>query len=189
MASAVPIRDAAHVHAFLAYFRQQGQYRNLVMATMGIHAALRIGDMLSLRVKDVYDLKNRRVLDTITITEQKTGKSKTIELHHNIKEALELYLPNVTNPDEPLFINKRTKKAISRVQAYRIIGEAAKAVNIPHKVCCHSLRKTFGYHAWKKGTSPVLIMEIYNHSSYNTTKRYLGITQDDKNAIYRNLNI
>ena len=42
------------------------------------------------------------------------------------------------------------------------------------------MRKTFGYYAWKYGTPPAVLMDIYNHSSYEITKRYLGIKQDDK---------
>jgi transposase len=37
-------------------------------------------------------------------------------------------------------------KAIGRVQAYRIIKTAADALELG-RVSCHSLRKTFGYHA------------------------------------------
>ncbi|MCL2086239.1 MAG: tyrosine-type recombinase/integrase [Oscillospiraceae bacterium] len=83
--------------------------------------------------------------------------------------------------------NKRTGKATSRVQAYRIIRAAAEALAFESRVSSHSLRKTFGYHAWKNGTYPTIIMDIYNHSSLAITQRYLGITQDDKNAVYRNM--
>ena len=86
-----------------------------------------------------------------------------------------------------LIENPQTGKAISRIQAYRLIRAASEALQFQSRVSCHSLRKTFGYHAWGSGASPVVIMDIYNHSSLAVTRRYLGVTQDDKNAVYLNI--
>ncbi len=72
---------------------------------------------------------------------------------------------------------------LSRYQAHRIISHAAKELHMEH-VSCHSLRKTFGYHAWKQGVQPALLMSIFNHSSWQITMRYLGITQDEKDKVF-----
>lgn len=133
------------------------------------------GTRNSLKWADVYDEKRREFRAHVTITEHKTGKTKTIALNKQALNALRLYFPHRRG----VFIfvsNRKSGKAISRVQAWRIIRAAVLAVGIAGKIACHSLRKTWGYHAWTSGAvSPVVIMHIYNHSDFTVTKRYLGI--------------
>ncbi|MGN0483338.1 MAG: hypothetical protein ACI4HI_07285 [Lachnospiraceae bacterium] len=43
--------------------------------------------------------------------------------------------------------------------------------------------------AWKQGASPVLLMEVFNPSSFRVTKRYLGIEQDDRDMLYQDIQI
>lgn len=49
------------------------------------------------------------------------------------------------------------------------------------------LSKTFGYHAWRQGTDPLLIMTLLNHSSIRITMRYLCIEQDDRDAVFQKM--
>ena len=186
MKTTEPIRDKTQIIQLLAYYHNKGQIRNHLLISLCLHTALRISDVLKLTTNDVYDFKNRRVRKSITITENKTKKSKTIALHKNIRAALSACFSSA-KPGTPLIRNKRTNKSISRIQAYRLIRTAAKSLALPQNISCHSLRKTFGYHAWKGGVSPAIIMDIYNHSSLAVTKRYLGVSQDDKNSVYLGL--
>ena len=188
MAITEPIRSKHQVKELSSFYLCRGQLRNHVLIVLGIHTALRISDLLRLRMNDVFDFSRRRVRPSISITEKKTGKHKIVALNKNAVRALSYYISN-KNPgkEDFLFESRWTKKAISRIQAYRIIRAATEALKWQHHASCHSLRKTFGYHSWKSGISPAVIMEIYNHSSFAVTKRYLGISQDDKNKAYLSL--
>jgi integrase len=188
MAATEPIRNKRQVRELSEYYLKRGQLRNHILIVLGIHTALRISDLLRLRWKDVYDFDTKRIRQTVTIVEKKTGKTKVFALNKSAVKALLLFLSrNAIRPDGFLIENARTGKAIGRIQAYRVIRGAAKALRIGTRVSCHSLRKTFGYHAWKNGVSPAVLMEIYNHSSFAVTRRYLGVTQDDKNEVYMRL--
>lgn len=91
---------------------------------------------------------------------------------------------------DKIFCNNRDRKqAITRTQAYAVIRRACLANGIEGKISCHSLRKTFGYHAWKRNVPEVMLMNIFNHSSFAITRCYLGIEQEDKDEVFRKLNL
>jgi Site-specific recombinase XerD len=184
-----PIRSKKHIKEMAGYYLKQGKLRNYLLIILGIYTGLRISDMLRLTKADVYNFEAGKIRTHIHITEGKTGKTKTIALNKAVTSALSLcFGKNIDTPDDFLFqTNRKTRTAIGRTQAWRIIKEAANAVGIVGCIGCHSLRKTLGYHAWKSGVKAVLLMDIFNHSSFEITKRYLGISQDDRDNVYLKL--
>ena len=183
MALTEPIKNKYHLRQLSGYFLGRGQYRNHLLLVLGAHTALRIGDILRLTWRDVYDEEHGSFHTHITTKEQKTGKTKTIALHPQVIKALRMHLPH-RRGDCIFASNRKGQRAISRVQAWRILRGAAEAVGLLIRVSPHSLRKSFGYWAWQSGASPVVLMSIYNHSSYDVTKRYLGISQDEMDQVY-----
>ncbi|MDR3120719.1 MAG: tyrosine-type recombinase/integrase [Clostridiales bacterium] len=186
MATSDPIRNVADLQRLADYYLNKGQLRNFVLVVLGSYTALRISDLLRLKWRDVYDFERARVRLRVYVTEGKTGKTKSIAINANAAAALRRYFAQTPKKEGDFLFpnNRKTAAPICRVQAYRIIRAAAKAVRVEGHISCHSLRKTFGYHAWKSGASAVLLMDIYNHTSFEVTRRYLGICQDDRDKLY-----
>jgi len=186
MAQTEPIRSKKQLKELAGYFLDREQYRNYALIVLGVCTALRIGDLLSIKWVDVYDFEREDFNTHITLTEKKTGKTKTIALNKQAIKALRLLFPH--RRGEYIFVsNRKNENAISRTQAWRIIKAAATAIKIVGCIATHSLRKSAGYHLWKAGVLPVMLMDIFNHSSFEITKRYLGISQDDRDRIYLSL--
>jgi len=149
----------------------------------GVCTALRISDLLRLTWEDVYDEERGTFRTHLTIIERKTGKQRIIALNHQAIKALKLCLPH--KREGYIFAsNRKNGRAISRIQAWRIIRAAVDAIGLIGRISCHSLRKTMGYFAWKRGVLPIMLMELYNHTNFETTRRYLGIAQDDIDKVY-----
>jgi len=62
-------------------------------------------------------------------------------------------------------------------------------VVLPGNFGTHSLRKTWGYHARIQGVDLTFIMHKLNYESIAYTKRYLGITDDELQAVAQRLNL
>jgi integrase len=192
MAAAEPLRNKKDVKKMADYYLKKGQNRNYLLIVLGVYTALRISDLLRLRWSDVYDFERGKFYNKLRLTERKTGKFKQIALNANVISALQHYFGSLKDADRDgfLFASRNRKSgnaAISRIQAYRVIKAAAVAVGITERVSCHSLRKTFGYHAWKNNVPLAVIMDIYNHASFTVTRRYLGVAQDDRDKAYMKL--
>lgn len=183
-----PIRDVKKIAAMKkVLLAGESGLRNHLLFTLGINTALRVSDLLKLKVSDVMD--KRKVKEVTTIREQKTGKTKRFHINKTCAKAIQDYVNAVKpQPDDYLFAS-RQGGAITRQQAWSILNNAAKLVGITDNIGTHTLRKTFGYHALRGGYGIEKLMVAFNHSSQAVTKRYLGITQDEVDDIYINLNL
>lgn len=187
-----PIRRKEDIEEMKKYFLQMQDYRDYTMFVVGINTALRISDLLQLKWIDVWNFEKNNYRLHIYVTEQKTGKNNCIAINDSCKSAFTLLRKQCkgVSPDEYIFYSGNDHHShISRNRAYNIIKQAAELNGIDGNISCHSLRKTFGYHAWKCGTPPALLMNIYNHSNIEVTKRYLSIEQDDKDELFQAINL
>jgi Site-specific recombinase XerD len=184
-----PIRNKKHIREMAGYYLKQGKLRNYLLIVLGVNTGLRISDLLRLTKNDVYNFEQCGFRTHIHTIEKKTGKRKSIALNKKVVDALRLcFGSDMGQPEDFLFqTNRKKRAAIGRTQAWRIVKEAANAIGVAGIIGVHSLRKTLGYHAWKAGVEAVLLMDIFNHSSFEVTKRYLGISQDDRDKVYLNL--
>ncbi|MDE7297493.1 MAG: tyrosine-type recombinase/integrase [Lachnospiraceae bacterium] len=192
MSTSQPIRNRDELASLKNYYLTTcPNPRNHLLIVTGINTALRISDILSLRWQDIYDFSAGRPREHLLLTEQKTGKQTCIAVNKSLRQAFVSYLEAISlpQPEDFVFYGKTPGTPLSRSQAFRIIKRAGSQLQLSRQISCHSLRKTFGYHAWAAGTSPALLMVIFNHSSFSITRRYLGIEQDDKDKVFLNLNL
>ena len=191
MGTMSPIKDRKKLDAVKKYFLSRNEVRNYALFCVGINTALRISDILNLKWKDVYDFNGRRFKKHLELTEKKTHKRNEIFLNKEAVGALEKLMEHYQRENIQIdggcyiFLGRKSiNRPMNRSQAYRIIKGAALVLKIDGNIGCHSLRKTFGYFAARGGISQVLITNIYNHSSFAITKRYLGIEQDERDRVF-----
>ena len=171
-----PIKKLEDIQKIKKYLAKKP--RDALLFSFGINTGLRISDILSL---DVGDVKGR---DYIEIREKKTNKYKKFPLNRFLKEEIDLFVERLPS-EQPLFYTQKHCR-LDRAQAYRILNKAAQAVGVKERIGTHTLRKTFGYHHYKKYNDIVLLQKIFNHSSPSVTLRYIGIEQEDIDEVYRN---
>lgn len=182
-----PIRDLKQIETMKKLLKQQN-LRDYCLFVLGINSGLRISDLLKLQVANV--IEKGKIKDRIRLREKKTNKFKDFPLSEKTKQAIKEYLKTRDyTENEPLFISRKNKGFLLRQQAYKIINDVAKSIGIKEKIGTHTLRKTFGYHAYNNGYDITLIQKLFNHSSPSVTLRYIGITQEELDDVYLSLDL
>ena len=190
-----PIRDRKKIAQIKNLPRGQGRYRDLLLFVVGINTALRISDLLQLQIGHFLDDRGQ-IRQRFWIKERKRGKRHEVVINESIREAFESYLsanPGIgEKPDNYIFFNPKTNDyshPIRRGQSWKFITTICREVGLIGNFGTHSLRKTWGYHARMQGVDLALIMHKLNHESIAYTKRYLGITDDELQAVAQRLNL
>ncbi|ARK31325.1 tyrosine-type recombinase/integrase [Halalkalibacter krulwichiae] len=182
-----PIKDVVKINEIKEKLKVKSE-RDLLLFVLGINTGIRISDLLTLKVGDVW--KEGSPKEFLCLWDDKSSDKKFHYLNTKVKTALNNYLHNQDlKDDDYLFKSKKVNQPITRQQAYRIINNAAKGVGVLGNMGTHTLRKTFGYHAYRKGIAISILKSVYNHTILNETLRYIGIDQNEEQHIKIDVNL
>jgi integrase len=156
-----------------------------LLIAVGAYTGLRISDILRITWTDLLSS------DEIEIQEHKTGKMRTIHIHSELREFINIVW-NVTELNDAKFIFTNRDR---RVYCIQYINRRLKQYNRTYQLgvrfSTHSFRKSFGRRIWSQNNhsekSLILLSQIFNHSSISITKRYLGIREEEIKDVYLNL--
>lgn len=203
--AAEPIKSMDDIFTISDYLIKNGRYRDNMLFIVGINFGLRVSDLRVLRFSNLIN-DNCTFKDSFPVFEKKTRntrKRKTnryITINDAVIEAVTLYLqhtPNVClsdymfrsesnhggNINEPLSI-----KSIDR-----ILKGIANDLDLNIKMSTHTLRKTFCYWMMVRGGNDqrrlLLLQKMLNHASPAQTLGYIGLTAEEVEAAYKDLNI
>ena len=144
-----------------------------IMFLIGINVGLRLSDILTLKVSDLWNRTH------INIVEKKTGKTKRFLLNSQMQAELTEYIDKFSLADDDYLIRSRKGKnqPIKRDRAYKILNAAAQEIGLG-EIGTHSMRKTFGYWHYQKYKDVALLQHLFNHANSAVTLRYIGVNQD-----------
>ena len=152
------------------------------MFMFGMNTGLRIGDILKVKVQEV------RGRDILILQEQKTGKIRRAVINAELKALLNEFTA-CRDPGEYLFKSRQgSNKPISRVRAYQVLTDAARAVGLD-EIGTHTLRKTMGYWHYQRNKDIAMLQNLLNHSSPADTLRYIGISDEMAENSMRNFSM
>lgn len=177
-----PIRDRAKIEEIKHNLRNQP--RNLLLFVLGMNSALRASDLIRLRVKDVY--RQGHYAPTVTLRQQKTGKEVTFSLPPPIHAVLDLYFKAHPRAKMDDYLYYRTNGRgrdpsdhITTHQTWRLVKEWCAQAKLTGRFGSHTLRKTWGYHAYHSGIPLERIAKKLGQRDIRVTKDYIGITQEE----------
>ncbi|HLR80426.1 MAG TPA: tyrosine-type recombinase/integrase [Bacillota bacterium] len=146
--------------------------RDVLIFLMGINTGLRVNDLVRLKVGDVKEKS------LFVIREGKTDKRREINIGM-LQDEIEHFIDGKPS-DDYLFKSQKGNNHITTTQVYRILNDAADLLG-RDDIGTHTMRKTFGYHHYKRFRDVAILQEIFNHAKPSVTMRYIGIRQDEIN--------
>lgn len=203
--AAEPIKDISDIFAISEYLISQERYRDNMIFIVGINFGLRVSDLRMLRFSNLIN-ENLTFKDNFPVFEKKTRntrkrkKNRYITINNAVIEAVTLYLENTPNVclSDYMFRSESnrggaTNSPLTPQSIDRILKTFAKDLDLNIKISTHTLRKTFCYHQMVMSNNSsrklLLLQRMLGHSSPAQTLDYIGITSEEIEEAYKNLNL
>lgn len=161
--------------------------RNYCMALLMLDAGLRVGEVVKLKIDDLYFRNEPHYQLRITEDIAKNKTERIVPLSNRIRKAIEAMQVQVwsrTNLGLGSFAFYQTNAyhSLTTRQVERIIRNAAMK-SLGHPVHPHVLRHTFASRLMRT-TNARIVQELLGHKHMSTTQIYTHPNQEDlKNAI------
>lgn len=180
-----PIRDPAKIEEIKNLLLHKS-YRDYFMFVMGINTGLRVSDLLDLKVCDVRNQDYIILIEKKTAKTKKKNKTKRFLINNDLKAEIQAYTQGMADNDY-LFPSQKGGH-IKRIRAYEILNEVGAKAGVG-EIGTHTMRKTFGYHFYKKYKDVAMLQRIFGHSAPSVTLRYIGIEQDEIDEVLMDFNL
>ena len=161
------------------------KYQMSLFVSIGSFWGLRVSDILSLRWEDILNK------DEISIVEKKTGKTRIIRINNQLQQHINDCHTKIQPMNDRSYIFMSQKGSVFSIQRINVM---LKEMKLKYRLSLknmssHSMRKTFGRQVFKisgenSEMALIKLMEIYNHSSPQITKRYLGLKDEEIRQTY-----
>ena len=167
-----PIKYREDIQNMYNLLKAQSE-RDYLLFKFAIHTGIKLNELLNLTVMDIFTDND----EVIGYWEMPVAQEIHVILPEILRQELQAYIASeALTPTDLLFQSKKTKKRLSRQQAYRIMHTAADEVGIPH-VGLTTLRKTFAYHTYHSGVPISIIQKYLGHQTVQETLKFIGEQQ------------
>lgn len=203
--AAEPIKKMDDIIRVSKYLIEQNRFRDNMLFILGINFGLRISDLRSLRfthlINDNFTFRDRfPILEKKTRNTRKNQKTDTSPLTRAVIEAVTLYLEHTEGVRLSDYMFRSTSnnganenRPISKQAVDVILKGIGRDCGLGNRMATHTLRKTFAYHQMvMSGNDPrklLLLQKMFGHSTAAQTLDYIGITSEEIDEAYRNLNL
>ena len=200
-----PIKSVEQIEAVSDWFVSQERYRDNMLFIVGINFGLRVSDLLTLRFSHILDESNCfkttfPILEKKTKNTRKVQKNRYVTINDAVVDAVTLYLEHTpgVHLSDYMFRGESNRcgganKPMHRNSVERILKEAGDALGFEMHISTHTLRKTFAYHqVLVSNHDPrklLLLQKLLGHSSAAQTLDYIGITREEIEDAYMELNL
>lgn len=189
-----PVRNIADVKRVYKWLGENYTVREAELWLIGCNVALRASDLLSIRFDQIEGQTH------VQLIEKKTKKNKRFPITKIVRDAVARLRAYYESRDDwyktkkfvPTYLFQSTSRRVYHLTqpvCIQWVSECFKAASrdlgFDYNFNTHSMRKTWGYHAYETNGEDILyIQALLNHSNQHVTLKYIGVTKTTLEKMY-----